>query len=242
MKKKKQIKKTGKWWKILIGVFASVVVVAVVGVIVIAKLGAKENNASDETTVHTHDYVLIDEVKPTCSAFGLKKYECVCGFSVTVDVQSLPHDYVLTETVNPTCTAEGANTYECACGEKYIETLPMTEHEYIYDMGSIAPTCTTEGQSIYACICGETIHEVLPIAHEWELVDSIISTSCLEHGTDTYQCTLCGAEKTEEGALGEHVDYEGEGLGPGTNYPDGICDVCGAEGKPKRTIEIETEE
>lgn len=117
MKKKKQIKKTGKWWKILIGVFAFVAVVAIVGIIVIAKLGAKENNpSSGESTVHTHEYTLIENKVATCETEGLKTYQCSCGTVIEIMLPKTPHISTLLSTENM------INTYSCmSCGKQWTE-------------------------------------------------------------------------------------------------------------------------
>lgn len=227
---KKAKKKTGKFWKtmLIIGVVAAFAVVGSYIWLNCVKDPEPETSAEQVSGEHVHDYVLKDEIPATCGEAGKKTYECACGLVATVDVQPLSHDYVLTE-IAPTCTQEGAKNYECSnCGNTYSEAIPTTEHEYVYDVGYIAATCTQEGHQIYACICGDTVSEVIPVAHEWELTDSVAG-SCVDAGTETYECSLCGEEKTEE-VYGEHVDQHGDGLGIGVDYPDGICDLCGFDG------------
>ena len=58
---------------------------------------------------HTHEYIEVERVEPTCVAEGYIRYTCnVCGGSYEEKIPSPTHEYI-TEFVEPTCTTDGYN-------------------------------------------------------------------------------------------------------------------------------------
>ena len=129
----------------------------------------------------------------------LEKHYHMCGSCDAYDGGEV-HDWAETDRVDATEDADGYVTYECeACGGEKTETLFYGEHvaagEWSHD----------DLNHWHACTAHENCAEKMDIAeHEWGEGRVISEATCTEKGETEYECTVCGATKTEETELLEH--------------------------------------
>ena len=97
---------------------------------------------------------------------------------------------------------------------------------------TVDPTCATDGYTEYKnSRTGKTKQEAIPATgkHTYEVTDSTDAT-CIEAGSVTYTCSVCGDTYTEETDLAEHT-YEVTETTDATCTEDGsttyTCSVCG---------------
>lgn len=97
---------------------------------------------------------------------------------------------------------------------------------------TVDPTCATDGYTEYKnSLTGKTKQEAIPATgkHTYEVTDSTDAT-CIEAGSVTYTCSVCGDTYTEETDLAEHT-YEVTETTDATCTEDGsttyTCSVCG---------------
>ena len=142
-------------------------------------------------------------------------------------------------TVAPTCTDSGIKTFTCAdCGDTKEEIIPATGL-HTWDNGEITtrPTCADSGIMTFTCSgCADTYEKTIPATeqHKYEKTSTVVDkeADCENDGlhTDIYECTVCGAEKTEQvtdPATGEHDFYELVNLNLGNINHYQTCRVCG---------------
>ena len=84
-----------------------------------------------DKNAHTHDYVEVERVEPTCATQGYILYSCtICGGNYKDVIPSPSHEWAVSETCLATCTEDGYTRYICAiCSEQYEETLSALGHE-----------------------------------------------------------------------------------------------------------------
>jgi uncharacterized repeat protein (TIGR02543 family) len=179
------------------------------------------------------------ENRATCTKSGYVIYHCAeCNSDYRVDESAKGHNGELVKTVKEASCGEdgeGEATYLCnTCLEEYDVVLPKTEHTWV-DVAYEPAKCNTvynsdgkpDGQDHGTngnqpgskCeVCGEIQYgcEII-YAHNFELIETINSTSCSSAGSGTYKCTICEYEKIDEIAQLKHTDAN----------RDSICDVCG---------------
>ncbi|MBQ7315122.1 MAG: hypothetical protein IJW83_03860, partial [Clostridia bacterium] len=134
-----------------------------------------------------HDYQLIAQEAPTCTAYGSETYRCTeCGAGYGQSVPPLGHKYndgVVTTA--PGCESEGVMTFTCSvCGDSYTEAIEADGHSY--ETVVTAPTCTKDGYTTYTCsACGNSYvaDKVAADGHDYG-----------EDGT----CTRCGEKEPVE--------------------------------------------
>ncbi|MGN1316521.1 MAG: leucine-rich repeat protein [Acutalibacteraceae bacterium] len=99
----------------------------------------------------------------------------------------------------PTCTQSGNKCKTCSrCGGVYSQSIAPTGHDYSTEWTvDISPTCTTEGSKSHHCSrCGDK-GDITPLAalgHKFVLKSALTS----HPHTETYECSVCGAVKTED--------------------------------------------
>lgn len=149
-----------------------------------------------------HNYQLVEDVAPTCTEDGYKKYKCsVCGDSYTEKVAALGHawdDGVVT--TQPTCTEKGVKTFTCTkCGETKTESVAALGHSWDNGVVTTEATCLVEGVKTYTCtVCGETKTESIGFgAHKWGEWKVVKAATCTEDGLKERVCSVCGEKQTE---------------------------------------------
>ena len=177
-------------------------------------------------TVHSWDDGEVLSV-PTEETAGETKYTCViCGYEKIKTLSALIHEhtydadwssdaYVHWYASNcghdikvslavhtwddgeiitlPTETSEGETCYTCVlCGYEKKEVVPMLTHEHTYDN----EWTSNEYIHWHAADCGHDVQKDVS-THIWG--DKIVSVPATEDSTGlyTYECVLCGKEKTE---------------------------------------------
>ena len=134
---------------------------------------------ADGEEEHTHEYVVLDRVDPTCTSSGYDRQVCAeCGEDGPLyTIPALGHDWG-----EPYYSDEFSNGYghKCnRCGETEEADPPMQKlsapvirleviedevHTHDYFMfDSAEPTCTEDGYEEYSCDeCGDTYREEFP--------------------------------------------------------------------------------
>jgi len=117
------------------------------------------------------------------------------------------------------------------CGfEKGGEAVPAA---HAYTTSEVAATCQTKAHTHYACACGAEYDDNFTgelAEHTW-VQTGTTGADCQTPGTVSYECSVCGATKTEEGALGDHTWREDAEV-PATCETAGVaagktCTICG---------------
>lgn len=155
---------------------------------------------------HQYDSILQD---PTCTEQGYTNHTCAaCGHTHKTNyTNQLGHDFKLdtTQSIAATCTQKGLNVYVCArCGHRYEEEIAKQDHQYVATVAP--PTCVDQGYTKHECSCGENYTDTIVQAtgvHDYVLISTIDAT-CTQTGTKTYECSMCGASKTETIPLKQH--------------------------------------
>ena len=152
------------------------------------------------TSPHYHDFVITEEVPPTCTEYGYYVEECWCGMSGVWHTRPLGHDYSVWEGYQaPTCTKPGGDRYACVrCGAYIYENEePPLGHDWVESWYG-EPGCTTPGVIGYVCSrCGETKEvEIPPSGHGYYEAETVAPT-CTERGYTLYVCGFCGASYKE---------------------------------------------
>ena len=95
--------------------------------------------------------------------------------------------------LNPTCTREGEYTHLCTvCGATKSEILPRLEH-------SFADTWTKdEKYHWHAATCNCINDKIDKAEHTWGEGWVFISPNCYQYGSRIFNCTVCGAGKSED--------------------------------------------
>ena len=153
---------------------------------------------------HTHDWGEgTVTVQPTCTAQGLKTFECSCGAVRTEPIQATGHKWEQEgEPVAPTCTMEGYTLYKCSvCGEtEQRDVKPTVVHKFEdVEDECIEPTCTTPGLHVKQCVyCGTYDRYEIPATdHKWD-EGTVVQATCVAEGYTLYKCTECGTTKRED--------------------------------------------
>lgn len=121
------------------------------------------------------------------------------------------------------CETVGFWVRECEiCGIRSVDYLALGhDWEIVRD---IAPTCTEEGfRSSYCTRCYESLFETIPATgHSWQIDQILAPGEDGEHGTASYLCGVCGAEKTARLCASEiFTDAPAEG-----NWAHSGVDYC----------------
>ncbi len=106
---------------------------------------------------HTHNFVLSETVKATCTEGGYELYACTCGETEKRnETPALGHNYE-TVTTPATCEEAGSIAKTCAnCGDKIEETIPALGHQAGSWEVIQEPTEEANGIRVKKCVrCGE---------------------------------------------------------------------------------------
>ena len=198
-----------------------------------------------------HTEVTVPGKAATCTETGLTDgTRCsVCGEIIKAQqtIPALGHSWDSGKvTVQPTCTNEGKKVYTCTrCGETRSEVLPKTDHTATVIPGKTA-TCTEDGltEGSKCAVCGTVLREqqtIPALGHNW---DSGIVTSqptCTVDGVRAFQCTRCGATRTEKIPATGHTAVTDPGK-PATCTEPGLtegshCGVCGTVLEAQKPID-----
>lgn len=78
----------------------------------------------DEIQAYNHNFSLISESEPTCSAKGLKVYECSrCGEVKEEYANPNGHVYEMVDVIEPDCMHSGYTLKSCICGKSIKENI-----------------------------------------------------------------------------------------------------------------------
>lgn len=193
----------------------------------------KSDDTEQEETVHTHEFVCIQEIPSTCLETGTKEYTCkTCGEKKTEYTDRIDHTYEVTDEKEATCYEDGYTTYECKmCHDSYTVTLSsMDAHEWVEEY--VAPTCASVGGIWVQCKNCQTefwrdLEEVLP--HEYEI--TVQPPTCREQGYTLHQCKNCEDEYITDYQEMLECEYELKVVKEPTceysGYRSLVCKQCG---------------
>lgn len=143
---------------------------------------------------HDHDYVEIEDARtaPTCLKDGVAKYECkICGDILEKDIPALGHDWDEGRRegneIIYTCKREGCNEIK----KEEIQATPTpspTPSPVPETSTPVPPTATSTAAPTQEP--SPTPHE-----HNFKLIED--TSTCVQEGEKTYQCSGCGETKTE---------------------------------------------
>ena len=192
---------------------------------------------------HTHDWGEgTVSVQPTCTAQGLKTFECSCGAVRTEPIQATGHKWEQEgEPVAPTCTMEGYTLYKCSvCGEsEQRDVKPTVGHDFQPSADkSIPATCTSAGVNVYECSFCHTIYEqtVPATGHKWD-EGTVVAPTCTRDGYTAFTCTECGYSENRNivPATGTHQWEVTEVVEPNCIAGGYTLETCAACGETRQT-------
>ncbi len=161
--------------------------------------------------------LMLVSVLPT-SVFAADEHEHACPGKDKVHTLVNCPDAELVTVVKPTCTVAGYTVYQCpVCEEAFADSRVAATggpHEYEVKEGEQkAPTCGAIGyEKIEVCkICGDEKYtgKLWPVVGEgvactWEEIEGTRTGNCDKEGSVQFECTVCGAVKTEKIKKGTH--------------------------------------
>lgn len=171
----------------------------------------KDDNHLDDPDwapeAHTHEFVFVPGVEPTCTAPGkTDAWQCACGEyygDPAVVLDPLGHDIVYTNEVASTCTVAGHTAgVQCArCGEWIIKEtkLPLKAHNATVKIDGKEPGCEVTGLTDgWKCAdCGEIVvpQQEIPATGHKAKAEPAVEPTCTEPGVAAKSvCEICGAE------------------------------------------------
>ena len=200
-----------------------------------------------------HSYQISDERKETCEEDGYTTYTCTrCGDTYTKVYPARGHT-LLEKVVAPTCENGGFTEYYCTkCTYSYRENeTGALGHDYVN--ASAAPK--GDGTHVFLCVrckqpgepvpcVDDNLDEICdlcgqPLAHTHVFTNYVPdgNATCLEDGTKTAICDLCGKAKDTVTDEGSHLtaphQHEWVAMNDATcttnAHRRGVCKRCGAE-------------
>ncbi len=168
----------------------------------------------------------------TCTENGTQQRKCsICGYTETQNINKLGHNLGnWTTSKNPTCTADGSKIRKCSiCGKTETAAIAKTGHKY--ESKVIAPTCTEKGYTLYTCsVCKNSYKDKYTdiISHKWSDWTTSKAATCIEDGSKTRKCSVCGKIETAAIAKSGHK-YESKVISPtctAKGYTLYTCVVC----------------
>ena len=171
--------------------------------------------AQTETEKLSHsfsDWEIVAE--PTCTAFGLRKRACDCGFVDYGTTDALSHTPVIDAAVDATCTTLGKTEgSHCAdCGAVIVAQTEMEKLSHSFSDWEIVaePTCTAFGLRKRACDCGFVDYGTTDALSHTPVIDAAVDATCTTVGkTEGSHCKDCGAVIVAQntiGAFGHNCD------------------------------------
>ena len=91
------------------------------------------NPTPEQTTVHTHEFVLseTDSKAATCTEAGVEVKVCSCGEKQETVLEATDHDMRVSMEIAPSCTKTGSVDYRCSkCGKMKYTNVDATGHTY----------------------------------------------------------------------------------------------------------------
>ena len=157
--------------------------------------------------------------QPTCTEEGVKTFQCmVCGKTKTEAVAALGHNWNEDFTVDKeaTCEETGLKSIHCKrCDErKEITTIPAKGHVKgeVKIENATESTCEKGGsydEVVYCTVCNKELSrntvKTEAKGHKWDNGKITTQPTCTEEGVKTFECMVCGKNKTEAvAALGHN--------------------------------------
>lgn len=177
---------------------AIVLILAVIAVLFVAILC---------NLMHKHVFTEWETVsEPTCTAFGLEKRSCDCGYVEYGTKGALAHTPVTDAAVGASCTApgktEGSHCKGCgAVITKQTETDKLAHSFSEWETVS-EPTCTALGLEKRSCDCGHTEYNTVAVLSHTPVTDAAVGATCTTPGkTEGSHCSACGTIITAQSEI-----------------------------------------
>ena len=142
----------------------------------------------------------------TCTTDGEKTYTCTTCHKTRIEsVPKTGHTEIKDAAVSAACEStgktEGSHCSICGTVIKAQEIIPATGHDEVTKFVKKA-TCEVEGYTgdIYCKKCGKMLKEgkvIEKLSHDWKQIGTKKAT-CTTSGENTYTCTHCNKNKTEQ--------------------------------------------
>ena len=147
-----------------------------------------------DTYTSSHQYIVVNNVAPTCTDQGYTEYECsLCGNSYYDNyVDAIGHTFETVNTIAPTCTQQGYTESYCSVCENtyrddYIDALGHNLTDWVI---TLEPTETTQGRKEQSCLrCGTRFEEIIPVLGG-PLVDVQFSLNLVEETDSTVSISV----------------------------------------------------
>ena len=190
---------------------------------------------------HEHEYVVCDQLDPTCVNGGYITYLCECGDTYTENSMPNGHDYKST-VVKSTCVSEGYTEHTCkVCGDYKQDTItsinPNAHKMVVVD--SKDSNCTEYGYTKSVCsYCETEVVETIEPKHTYGKYDVMLAPTCAETGLERRYCTNpeCDAHEDRQiKATGHKYDADLTTIVEPTCSSEGyttlVCGICAHEEK-----------
>lgn len=207
------------------------------------------------------EHVFTDTVTPSdCSADGVIKHTCECGYSYTSvsETDKAHHTWSegYKELVPATCATEGSEAKYCTvCGaidESSKRVIKALGHDWSEPVEKISATCTGKGMKVKTCSrCGgKEVEEIPTLGHSWGEI-TVVAPTCTNGGYSTRTCANCGITEIFDlaGATGHNLStktvVEATCVAVGykeTTCSNEGCDYCEVTTIPATGVHSFTEE
>ena len=171
-----------------------------------------------------HNYILIDTVRPTCTALGYDRFICsICGaLDKRNYVNAAGHAYQSVVIRDADCEHEGKTLEICrSCGEVKETLKPKGEHQY--RTYKVAATCTAPGYTARECaVCGDRQIIDITAVKGHSFVSTVIAPTCTTGGHTHHVCKVCG-----ESYFDSYTEATGHDWDDGTVIKDASCNEAG---------------
>ena len=191
----------------------------------------------------TRRLIIEGATSSTCTTGGTYTQidKCVeCGKvygSTTINLEPTAHDYENVTVVKPTCENEGRIDRVCKVCGYTIENAEIPDslggHNIELD-SEIPATCASKGEKVYKCTnpdCDyvETEEIEKTANHTWDPNEIIEEPDCINYGTRTAVCTVCGTKKTTQIERTEHnyISVVTPATCTDRGYTTHTCSICG---------------
>lgn len=154
--------------------------------------------AQTEIPMQSHGFSEWETVaQTTCTAFGLQRRVCACGYVEYNTEDAFVHTPVIDAGTEATCTApgktEGSHCADCGAVIVLQTEIPILSHSFSEWETVSEPTCTSIGLQKRACKCGQAEYNTISALSHTVVTNAAVSATCTTQGkTEGSYCSACG--------------------------------------------------
>ncbi|MCQ2457660.1 MAG: acetone carboxylase subunit gamma [Clostridia bacterium] len=174
------------------------------------------------------------KVAATCTKAGSITTICTDCKKV-LDVEKIPalgHDYGAPVGLGGNCIQAGTETYTCkVCGDKKVEKLPINPDDHCnLERKKVEATCTKAGSITTICRdCKKEldVEKIPALGHDYG-APVALGGNCIQAGTETYTCKVCGDKKVEKLPINpdDHCNLERKKVEATCTKAGSITTIC----------------